>query len=247
MNFSTQYFESIGSTNDEALRQVRLGADEGLCIVAAEQTKGRGRHGRTWVSEKGAGLYFSVVLRPKIVPEYLAMITLMAGVAVHDTLENLYCFDCDIKWANDVLVANKKISGILSETCESPTGAAVVVGIGINLFSSNFPPELAKTATSIQAESGTVPEKEVLLVSLTKFLEYGYEQLCGNEGIEKTRRDWIERSSYANGRDVRITLSEQTFTGTTRGIDETGALKVELATGETRIIHAGDVERVRAY
>src|SRR3990170_1198552 len=100
MNINLLTFDAIDSTNIEALKQARLGADEGVCIVARQQTAGRGRHGRVWVSEKDAGLYFSIVLRPKIQTQYLPLITLMAGIAVHDTLAE-FGIAADIKWVND--------------------------------------------------------------------------------------------------------------------------------------------------
>ena len=148
MNITILRFDTIDSTNTEALNQARAGAKEGLCIVALEQTAGRGRRGREWVSEKGAGIYFSIVLRPELELRFLPLITLMAGVAVHDTL-SYAGLRPDIKWVNDILVNEKKIAGILAETTETPDGLAVIVGIGINIRSSNFPPELASTATSI--------------------------------------------------------------------------------------------------
>ncbi len=153
MNINILRFDSIGSTNDEAARQARLGVDEGLCVIAREQTAGRGRHGRTWTSDPDAGLYFSIVLRPKIEGRYLSLVTLMAGIAVHDALKEVG-LKPDIKWVNDVLVNERKISGILAETIETPIGLAVIVGIGINLTSRNFTEELADIATSITAETG---------------------------------------------------------------------------------------------
>src|SRR5688572_2849529 len=127
MNFTILRFDTIGSTNDEALRQAKLSAPEGLCIIAQQQTQGRGRYDRIWHSPAGAGLYFSVILRPKIETRFLPLMTLMVGIAVHDTLENVFNFDCDIKWANDIHVRDKKICGILAETAESEAGLAVVV------------------------------------------------------------------------------------------------------------------------
>jgi BirA family biotin operon repressor/biotin-[acetyl-CoA-carboxylase] ligase len=129
MNINLLTFDSLDSTNTEALKHARLGAEEGLCIVARQQTAGRGRHGRTWVSEADAGLYFSIVLRPKIETQYLPLITLMTGVAVHDTLGEVG-IDADIKWVNDLHVDGKKICGILAETTDTPKGLAVIVGIG---------------------------------------------------------------------------------------------------------------------
>ncbi|HEX8247131.1 MAG TPA: biotin--[acetyl-CoA-carboxylase] ligase [Pyrinomonadaceae bacterium] len=245
MNITILRFEEIGSTNTEALNQARFGADEGLCIVARRQTAGRGRHGRAWISEADAGLYFSIVLRPKIETRILPLITLMTAVAVHDTLEDAFSLECDIKWANDIHVRDKKICGILAETAETPKGLAVVVGIGVNLKSSNFPPEIAGIATSIEAESGQKINSGELLEALTSFLEYHYEILQQAGGAEKIRQEWKRRSSYAVGKKVRVLLENETIFGTTGGIEENGALRVRLDTGETRIIQAGDVEKLR--
>ena len=104
MNFTILRFDTINSTNTEAGKHARLGVDEGLCVIARQQTAGRGRHGRTWVSEKDAGLYFSVVFRPNIEPHFLPLITLMTGVSVYDSLKE-FGVKPDIKWVNDILVA----------------------------------------------------------------------------------------------------------------------------------------------
>lgn len=243
MNFTILPFDKIDSTNTEAINQARRGADEGLCIVAREQTAGRGRHGRTWVSEKDAGLYFSLVLRPKIESHLLPLITLMTAVAAHNAIENAFKIECDIKWVNDIHVGGKKICGILAETVETEKDLAVIVGIGINLKSSNFPPELAETATSIENETGATPNLEKFLPILTSFLEKYCDLLY--EDAEKIRKEWSSRSSYAFGKQVRIKLETEIIYGTTRGIEENGALRLELETGEVRIIHTGDVEQLR--
>ncbi len=245
MNFTILRFDKLESTNTEAINQAKRGADEGLCIVAREQKAGRGRHGRTWISEKDAGLFFSIVLRPKIEMRFLTLVTLMSAVAVHDTLEELYKIDCDIKWVNDIHVDGKKICGILVETCDTDKGLAVVVGIGINLKSSNFPPEIAETATSIKAETNQLANVEILLQKLTFFLSKYCDILDGANGAEKIRVEWIARSSYADGKSVKVVLENETIHGTTRGIEENGALRVETGSGEIRVIHAGVVEQLR--
>lgn len=245
MNFTILRFDTIASTNTEALNQARLGADEGLCVVARRQTAGRGRHGRVWISEADAGLYFSIVLRPKIETRFLPLITLMTAVAVYDTLRETFNLECDIKWANDIHVRDKKICGILAETAETSKGLAVVVGIGINLKSSNFPPEIAEIATSIEAETGRKINSAELLEALTRFLGYHYEILRETSGASKIRREWTRRSSYATGKNVRVFLENETICGATDGIEENGALRVQIETGETRIIQAGDVEKLR--
>lgn len=244
MNFTILRFDELDSTNTEALNQARRGAVEGLCIVASRQTAGRGRHGRNWISEKDAGLYFSVVLRPKIEMRFLPLITLTAAIAVYETLK-VFGLRPDIKWANDVHVDDKKISGILAETAEMPGGLAVVVGIGINLKSSAFPAEIARIATSIEDETEEFVNIELLLETLTTNLNVYYSVLTAENGAENIRRMWAERSSYFNGKSVKVALGNETIIGTTRGIEENGALRVELNTGEIRVINAGEVENLR--
>ena len=245
MNFNILRYDEIGSTNTEALNQAARGAPEGLCVVADRQTAGRGRHGREWISPKGAGLYFSVVLRPKIQTGFLPLITLMTAVAVHDALEELYEIACDIKWVNDIHIKGKKVCGILAETIETAQGLAVIVGIGINLKSSNFSFEIAATATSIESETKQIPNTEELLQKLAVFLSYFADILYAANGAEEIRREWTRRSSYAFEKAVRVVLENETILGTTRGIEENGALRVEMPNGEIKIIQAGDVEMLR--
>ncbi|HYP50025.1 MAG TPA: biotin--[acetyl-CoA-carboxylase] ligase, partial [Pyrinomonadaceae bacterium] len=215
------------------------------CIAARRQTAGRGRHGRVWISDEDAGLYFSIVLRPKLETRFLPLITLMTAVAVYDALKETYRLECDIKWANDIHVRERKICGILAETAETPKGLAVVTGIGINLKSSNFPPEIAASATSIEAETGQKINPEELSEALTRFFNYHYEILHEANGAERIRREWTRRSSYAAGKKVRVFLENETLSGTTGGIEENGALRVLTDAGETRIIQAGEVEKLR--
>lgn len=245
MNFTILRFDSINSTNTEALNQAKQGADEGLCIVAKQQTAGRGRHGRTWISEKDAGLYFSLVLRPKIENKFLPLLTLMSAVAVYDVLQELYKLEPDIKWANDIHIDEKKICGVLAEMTETKRGLAVAVGIGINFKSSNFPPELFDSATSIEQETDQKIDGDELLENLTKQLAKYYQTLKDENGAEKIRREWANRSTYFQGKSVTVKLENESVTGTTRGLEESGALRVETKNGEIKIIHAGMVERLR--
>lgn len=246
MKITLLTFDTLDSTNTEALKQARLGADEGLCIVARQQTAGRGRHGRTWVSEKDAGLYFSIVLRPKLETRFLPLITLMTGVAVHATLQE-YSLKPDIKWVNDILVNEKKISGILAETAETSTGLAVIVGVGINIRSTNYSDEIADIATSIEGES---PQERAvatgdLTETLTRFISYFYDILQGEGGPAHIILEWRRRSTYFSGKNVRVVMGNEAITGITDGLEENGALRVRTADGAIRIIQAGDVEQLR--
>lgn len=241
MNINILRFDTIDSTNTEALKQARLGADEGLCVVARHQTAGRGRHGRTWVSEKDAGLYFSIVLRPKIETKYVPLITLMTGVAVHDTLSH-FGLSPDIKWVNDILVDEKKIAGILAETAETNTGLAVVVGVGINTTDgTRASPRQWADDDNVRAEA-RVPSDE-LAEKLIGFIAYFYERL--NADPAEIVDEWRRRSTYFSGKSVRVTLENETLIGTTDGLEPNGALRLQKQDGTIALIQTGDVERLR--
>ncbi|MEO6656555.1 MAG: biotin--[acetyl-CoA-carboxylase] ligase [Pyrinomonadaceae bacterium] len=245
MNFTILRFDTIGSTNNEAAKHAKLGVDEGLCVIARQQAAGRGRHGRTWISDKDSGLYLSVVLRPKIAVHFLPLITLMTGVAVYDALKE-FGVKPDIKWVNDILVSDKKISGILAETIETTAGLAVVVGIGVNLTSRNFPDEIAKTATSVETETGKAISPHDFAEILTRYLSYFYAILADDEGAREIIQHWRRRSSYFSGKSVRVTLTGLIFEGITDGLEENGALRVKTTAGSVKIVQAGDVERLRS-
>lgn len=245
MNITILGFDIIDSTNTEAAKQARHGASEGLCVVARQQTAGRGRHGRTWVSEKDSGLYFSIVLRPKFAAKFLPLITLMTGIAAYDTLREIG-LDPDIKWVNDLLVAEKKIGGILAETVDTTTGLAVIVGIGINLTSRNFPDEIADIATSIEAEIAKRISPDEIAKILTRYLIYFYDMLNQENGPAELLREWQRRSSYFSGKSVRVRVADKTIEGVTNGLEENGALRVKMVDGNTTIVQAGDVERLRS-
>jgi BirA family biotin operon repressor/biotin-[acetyl-CoA-carboxylase] ligase len=239
-------FDSLPSTNLEAARRAIAGAAEGLCIVAAEQTAGRGRLQRQWLSPKGAGLYFSIVLRPGFEQSSWPLLTMMAAVAVHDALLEVCKLETDIKWPNDILVNAKKLCGILAETVETPLGRAVILGIGINLTRNSFPSEFDEIATSVEVAAGEKAELEVVLGALVKSLGSYYESLQGPAGPEEIVRAWCELSSYAEGKRIHVTESNEAFLGITRGLETDGALRVQTDDGAIRIVRAGDVNAVRS-
>ena len=248
MHIDVLTFETLDSTNSELMKMARKGAGEGLCIVASHQTHGRGRHGRSWSSERDAGLYLSLLLRPELEIRHLTLITLMAGVAVHAALEEIG-LKPDIKWVNDVLVDEKKICGILAETAETPGGLAVVVGVGINIRSSAFPAEIAGTATSLEdifgARLDMLPSRDKLLQTLTKYLAHFYDVLRSENGPQEIRDEWRQRSTYFTGKSVRVVLENETIFGTTDGLEDNGALRIRRADGIMTAVQAGDVQRLR--
>jgi BirA family biotin operon repressor/biotin-[acetyl-CoA-carboxylase] ligase len=238
-------FDSLPSTNLEAARRAVEGAAEGLCVVAGEQTEGRGRLQREWVSPKGAGLYFSIILRPRFEQSAWPLLTLMAAVAVHDSLLDSCALRTDIKWPNDILVNDKKLCGILAETVETSLGRAVVVGIGINLTKNSFPSEFDGIATSVEVAAGQKPEQDVVLAALVSSLGSYYQTLQQPGGREEIVREWGVRSSYASGKRICVTEGNESLSGTTRGLESDGALRVETDDGEIKVVRAGDVSTVR--
>lgn len=239
-------FDSLPSTNTEALRQARLGAPEGLCVVAREQTRGRGRQERVWISPPDAGLYFSIVLRPTgLNARTWPLLTLMAAISVRDALLEACELETDIKWPNDILAGERKLCGILAETTETEAERAVVIGIGINLNDEAFPPELRMAATSVSSLTGKPPDAEQLMQSLIRALGARYQTLQAADGAALIIEEWSRRSSYAHNRRVRAALAAETFEGWTRGLEPDGALRVETDEGEIRTVRAGDVTSVR--
>jgi len=149
---------------------------------------------------------------------------------------------------NDLLAGGRKLCGILAETVEGDGGAgrACVVGIGINLTESAYPAELRGRATSVESAAGARPDREALLAALVRSLARRYEQLQNEGGEAETVGAWAAASSFAEGRRVRVVLGDETFDGTTRGVEPDGALRVETDARETRIVRAGDVTSLRS-
>jgi BirA family transcriptional regulator, biotin operon repressor / biotin---[acetyl-CoA-carboxylase] ligase len=239
-------FDSLPSTNTEAARQAAAGAPEGLCVVAREQTAGRGRRERSWVSPPDAGLYFSVVLRPRLEARAWPLVALAAALAARDALAEACHLAADIKWPNDLLVGGRKLCGILVETVETRQGRACVVGVGVNLDERAFPPEIREQAASVASATGRAPDRERLLAALTHALARRYEQLQGACGAAEIVGAWSRASSFALGRRVRVRLAEGELEGTTRGLEPDGALRVETDAGHVEIVRAGDVTSVRS-
>jgi BirA family biotin operon repressor/biotin-[acetyl-CoA-carboxylase] ligase len=237
-------YESLPSTNTEVARLAQPGAEEGLTIVADEQTAGRGRLQRSWSSPKGAGLYCSVLLRPAFAPDRWPLLTFVAALATGDALLEASEVITDIKWPNDLLANERKICGILAEGIETPAGRAVIVGIGINLTDDAFPSELASVATSVASE-GRRPERETILAALLKALARWYALLHEPDGAEKIVAAWVSRSSYAEGKLVQVTNGDEVVQGVTCGVESDGALRLRTTGGGLQLIRAGDVTSVR--
>jgi BirA family transcriptional regulator, biotin operon repressor / biotin---[acetyl-CoA-carboxylase] ligase len=235
-------FESLPSTNTELARLASEGAVEGESVVADEQTAGRGRLQRAWSSPKGAGLYFSILLRPTIPQNYWPLITFMAAIAVGDALREAAGLQTDIKWPNDLLSGERKICGILAEATDTPSGRAVVLGIGINLTQNAFPPEIADVATSVFEAAGHPVDREQILIALLDALSRWYALLDHPAQIVDA---WSNRSSYAIGKLVQVSNGDDVWQGITCGVESDGALRLRTSSGEIKLVRAGDVYSVR--
>jgi BirA family biotin operon repressor/biotin-[acetyl-CoA-carboxylase] ligase len=231
-------YESLPSTNTELARMASEGAAEGVAVLADEQTAGRGRLQREWSSPKGAGLYFSILLRPRIPVDRWPLITFMAALAVGDALQEATKLQTDIKWPNDLLSGERKICGILSEAIETPAGRAVIIGIGINLTPGAFP-----EATSVVEATGVQPDREAILAALLRALSRWYSLLLHER--EKIIAAWSSRSSYATGKLVQVNNGDEVWRGTTCGVEPDGALRLRTMSGEIKVVRAGDVRSLR--
>ena len=243
------HYDSLPSTNSEALNQARQGAAEGVCVIAREQSAGRGRQDRGWRSPRDAGLYLSVILRPRLAPENWPLLTLMAAVAVHQTLESFFGLTADIKWPNDVLASGKKLAGILAETADSVGGRAAVIGIGVNLAPEAVPAELRESATSVRTELAGPPVVETVVnefaSALVRVLFADYADLHSEGGAARLVAAWCARSSYAQGKPVSVITGGKVLTGVTAGLTGGGALRLTTKDGDTCVLHSAEVNQLR--
>lgn len=232
---TSDYLKALGS------------ADEFTVVTADEQTAGRGRRSNRWYSARGEGLWLSVLLRPPASAPRLTLISLLAAVAVAETLLDLGVEGVDIKWPNDILIAERKVAGILAESCGvgGSEDMRMVVGIGVNLGQGSFPAPLDETATSFRIATGQSIEVPLFRDRLLGRLGCWYER-WRDGAVADVRARWLGLSAGAIGRRVAVRLDADSLSGTTSGIDEDGALLLRLDDGTLRTISSGEVTRLRA-
>jgi len=231
------YFASIDSTMLEGARLAQAGCGQGTVVIADEQTAGQGRLGRRWHSEANAGLYVSIVLRPKLAPDSLPILTLTLGLAVADAIAETTGLACDLRWPNDLMLDGRKTAGILVQLLDS----AAIAGIGINVNHSAFPPELTSEATSLRIIGGQAYSREQLLVALLGAVERYSAVLAGDEGKQKILSLFSRRSSYARNRRVTVEQGTTVVKGTTAGLDPSGFLILRRDDGTEDLVLAGGV------
>lgn len=244
------FFASIDSTNTYAARLAREGATEGTVVIADEQTGGKGRLGRSWVSPPGLNLYLSLILRPQAPTTLAPQTNLLAAVAVADTIIEVCGLSPAIKWPNDVLVDNKKVCGILAEMqTEGGELRSIVLGIGVNLNAplSAFPPELHDKASSLFLVSRRTVDRAAFTAALLTHLEKRYV-LWIEEGFPALRFAWERHAAGLLGRRITVAAPEGTIAGIVLGLDTDGALLLQDEDSETRHrVLAGDVTVVGGY
>src|SRR5437879_9562231 len=201
------HFYKIGSTNTAATAAAAAGAPEGSVFLAEEQTAGRGRGAHSWQSARSAGIYCSVVLRPALPPSEALVLSLAAGLAVRAAIQQVHeRVSADLKWPNDVLIAGKKVCGILTEMNAEVTRVRyVVVGIGINVNQATFPKELEAEATSLRLATGSEWSRVELTAALLKSLDREYRLFSNQaDARQSILTRFTEESSWVRGKQVRI-------------------------------------------
>ena len=239
------HFFKTDSTNRVALELGHTGEPEGAVVLAEEQTAGRGRAGRAWHSEHAAGIYVTLLLRPKLAPVQAPLLTMMAGLSAHAAIQAQTGLTVDLKWPNDLLINGKKVGGILTEMHAEPGQVRfVIVGIGLNVNQEKFAGELGAIATSLRMETGKTQSRLELLVRLLREFENDYNQFL-REGAANVTRKFAAVSSYAQGKRVRVTNGSESFSGITAGLAPEGLLRVKRDDGELVTVIAGDVTEAR--
>jgi len=240
-----RYYDVIGSTNEVALRWANEGAADGCLVVADQQTQGRGRLGRKWVTRPASALAFSIILHPgSTEQDQINLFTALGALAISQALEERLGLEPEIKWPNDVLLNRRKVAGILVETAwlgEQLQG--MVIGIGLNIRPDSVPPasELMFPATSVESSANRTVDRAALLQSILSAF-FSWRSNLSNETFHQA---WEQRLAF-KGEWVRIegaaqTASQQPLVGMVSGLNEDGSLILKTPSGKTVLVSAGDV------
>lgn len=238
-----------GSTNADLAARVRAGEAPDAVLVTSYQSAGRGRQGRTWTAPPGSGIAMSVSLRPAVAPERWTWLPLLAGLAVAEAVRQTSDLPALVKWPNDVLVGGKKLCGVLVERVEAPSGAACVVGIGVNVsLRSDQLPVPTATSLVLAAEElgapGAAPLRNVLVAAVLVSLQRVLERWEAVPEDRSTAVFYRERCDTL-GRRVRVELAGgRSVEGLAEDVDAGGRLRLLTAAGR-QVFGAGDVIHLR--
>ena len=231
---------AVPSTMDEVEALAGAGEPDGTVVVADEQTAGRGRSGRRWTAPAGTSLLCSILLRPPVPPDRLAVLPLVAGVATAEAIDAVAEVVCRLKWPNDVWIGGRKVAGVLVTARTGAIGVEhAVVGVGINV---NVPTaDLVDGATSLLVATGRVQDRERLLAALVERIDAGYQAFVAAGG-RADLRPWRSRAALVDER-VTVTAGGDDRRGLYRGVDDDGALLLELDDRRVERIVVGDLTR----
>lgn len=235
------FLDMVDSTNTRAKQLAEAGAPDGTLVVAETQSSAKGRRGRSWMAPSGSGVWFSLLLRPKIAPEHASMLTLVAAMAVEKGIRDLAGIEGRIKWPNDIVIEGKKICGILTEmSADMDDVNHVVVGIGINANIREFPEELRDKATSLLLVSGQMVRRAALLNAVLLAWEEYYGKYLQTEDLSLLAAEYNTRLAGLGGM-VRVLAPKREYTGISRGINHKGELLVEREDGTVTEVMSGEV------
>lgn len=240
------FYETVGSTNTIAMELAEKGAQEGTVIIADSQEKGRGRLGRHWVSPPGVNIYMSIILRPKIKPKDVTLLTIIAAVGCTTALRKVTGLNVTIKWPNDLTVYDKKLGGILTEVKTAPKEiifAVTGIGINVNMDVKSLPDDVKNLATSVKNETGNLYPREVIIAEMLNEISHWYKAL------KEMKRDMLlsewQKMTSTLGREVQVVTGNETFIGLAESIDDEGMLILKLRDGKLKRISTGDITIVR--
>jgi len=236
------FLTSVDSTNTYAIKLAENGSPHGTLIIADTQTKGRGRLGRNWFSPPKKNIYMSIILRPEIKAEEATLLTIMAGVASARALRNTTGLGVKLKWPNDIVMFEKKLGGILTETKTNHGRlifAVIGIGINVNMVAKDFPSGIRSFSTSIKIDLGKSIPLPPIIAKIVKETEQWYKVLTGgNRDI--LLNEWRQLSATL-GSNVKVTVGSKAVTGIAEDIDDKGMLILRLLSGEVKKISTGDV------
>lgn len=241
MGQSIYFYEETDTTNNRARELALEGAPEGTLVVAEKQTAGRGRRGKVWESPLGTGIWMSLVLRPQIAPAEASVLTLLCGLATAEAIEAETGLSAGIKWPNDILINGKKAVGILTEMdCEMSEVHFVIPGIGINVNTASFPPEIAEIATSLYLECGKTVSRRRLVHKVLERLEEHYETFLRTGSFAAMLEDY-RKHCITLGKEVHV-LGREPFFAEALDITPEGELLVRRADkGKEEVVFSGEV------
>lgn len=241
MGQTIYFYEETDTTNNRARELALEGAPEGTLVVAEKQTAGRGRRGKVWESPLGTGIWMSLVLRPQIMPAEASVLTLLCGLATAEAIEGETGLSAGIKWPNDILINGKKVVGILTEMdCEMSQVHFVIPGIGINVNTASFPPEIAEIATSLYLECGKTVSRRRLVHKVMERLEEHYETFLRTGSFTAMLEDY-RKHCITLGKEVHV-LGREPFFAEALDITPEGELLVRRAdNGKEEVVFSGEV------